>query len=101
MGNSMESKLATAELERALNHAMKRAEVAEAALQALKENVRAGVAEMRRYVEANGFEWQDSLCDVDNVTTAIGWLGGALETANRMLREQISPGRQLCKSDSW
>lgn len=39
--------------------------------------------EIRKYVEGNGFQWQDDRSTAFNATTAIGWLGGALETAKK------------------
>lgn len=38
-----------------------------------------GIAIMRRYVEANGFQWNEDQSVVFNVTTAIGWMGGTIE----------------------
>jgi DNA repair exonuclease SbcCD ATPase subunit len=66
-------------------------------LDTLKEQMRKGTAELRRYVEGNGFTWCDEESTVFNVTTAIGWMGGAIdalrkeneELKNIPLREEL------------
>lgn len=39
----------------------------------------AGIAELRRYVEGNGFKWCEDEDAVFNVTTALGLMGGTIE----------------------
>lgn len=49
------------------------------------EEYDAGVAELKRYVEANGFTWQEDQTVVFNVTTAMGWMGGEIETCHETI----------------
>ena len=49
----------------------------------LETELERGAHELRRYVEGNGFEWQEDETAVWNATTAIGWLGGALAAIHK------------------
>jgi hypothetical protein len=54
--------------------------------------VKAGTAELRRYVEGNGFQWCDDESTVFNVTTALGLMGGsidALRAENERLHDNV------------
>lgn len=59
---------------------------------ALRAEVKAGTAELRRYVEGNGFQWCDDESTVFNVTTALGLMGGsidALRAENERLHDNV------------
>lgn len=49
----------------------------------LEQDFAAQRAEIRKYVEGNGFTWQDEF----NATTAIGWLAGTVETLKEKVAE--------------
>lgn len=55
----------------------------------LSKQVERGTAELRRYVEGNGFTWCDDEDTVFNVTTALGWMGGTIEA----LRDELTATR--------
>ena len=60
-----------------------------ASLREQSKQLTAGTAELRRYVEGNGFTWQEDETTVFNVTTAIGWLGGTVGTLRERVRELV------------
>lgn len=66
-------------------------------LEDLEAQLSAGTTELRRYVEGNGFEWCEQESTVFNVTTAIGWLSGALQEAQRKLAEMQARTCATCK----
>jgi hypothetical protein len=55
----------------------------------------AGTAELRRYVESNGFVWCETESTVFNVTTAIGLLAGTIEALRAELAEQRATTQAL------
>lgn len=65
---------------------------ARAELADLERQVDAGTRELRRYVEGNGFTWCEDEDTVFNVTTAIGWMGGAIDELHRKLAEARQRG---------
>lgn len=68
---------------------------------ALREQLSKGTAELRRYVEGNGFTWCEDESTVFNVTTAIGLMGGQIEAQKQnvsALREAVAVLRAACKA---
>ena len=82
-------------LSSALAEATARADREAAARQAAEAAMSAGCAELRRYVEGNGFLWQSDQSAVFNATTAIGLLAGQAVTATERMHAAESRARAL------
>ena len=79
-------------------------EILEQRLAAVIAELRRGSAELRKYVEGNGFEWNENETTVFNVTTAIGLLGGTVEELRKHLaaaEARCERLRELLKDESW
>jgi len=73
----------------------------ESQLAAARQEAADGTAELRRYVEANGFAWCDEESTVFNVTTALGWMGGALATQKETIRKLLTVDRVCELYNEW
>ena len=51
--------------------------------------------ELRRYVEAAGFTWQEDCSAVFNATTAMGWMNGSLDRC----KEELQKIGRWCNDD--
>ena len=73
----------------------------ESELAAARQEAADGTAELRRYVEGNGFTWCDDESTVFNATTAIGLMGGALAAQKEKIRKMLTVDRVCELYDEW